>query len=120
MSPRFVALLTEAGHDVAHVRDHDLGAADDRTVLNFAVESNRVLISADTDFGTLLATTQATTPSFVLIRRVMGRRTPELASLLGANLPVVQQDLDEGAIVVLGDATIRVTPSVGKVGFIWT
>lgn len=108
LSPKLVALLAEAGHDVVHVREHDMSAADDRMVLNFAVETGRVLVSADTDFGTLLASTQATAPSFVLVRRVVGRRTPELAGLLAANLPVVHQELDNGAIVVLGDTTIRV------------
>lgn len=53
-----LALLAGAGHDVTHVRDHGLASADDQTVLALAVETGRVLISADTDFGTLLTSTR--------------------------------------------------------------
>lgn len=83
-------------------------AAEDREVLALARASGRTLVSADTDFGTLLAHTHATSPSFVLVRRVAGRRVPDLATLLIENLSTVAEDLDTGAVVVLGDSTIRI------------
>lgn len=47
--------LSEEGYDVVHVGDLGLlGAADD-AVMQAALEQARVLISADTDFGELLA-----------------------------------------------------------------
>ncbi|WP_158019519.1 DUF5615 family PIN-like protein [Mycolicibacter sinensis] len=49
------SFLTEAGHDVVHVRVRELASAADEVVLTLAADENRVLISADTDFGTLLA-----------------------------------------------------------------
>ncbi len=60
LSPRLSAYLRDAGHDVEHVRDHGLQAAPDEEVLHVASVHDRVLISADTDFGTLLARTGAT------------------------------------------------------------
>jgi hypothetical protein len=42
------------------------------------------------------------------IRRAVGRRAAQQARLLTDNLPVVQDDLEEGAIVVLGEKTIRI------------
>jgi predicted nuclease of predicted toxin-antitoxin system len=108
LSPKLVGLLTAAGHDVTHVSDQGMASADDSSVLALATETHRVLISADTDFGTLLARTHATAPSFVLIRRVIGRRVPELAAVIADNLPTVQDDLAAGAVVVLGNDSLRI------------
>ena len=108
LSPRLVAELRAHGHDVEHVRDHGLGAAPDEQVLGFARDHGRVLVSADTDFGTLLARTGMDKPSVVLIRRSGARRASELARLLLANLGVVEDDLAAGAIVVVGDQELRV------------
>jgi predicted nuclease of predicted toxin-antitoxin system len=75
---------------------------------NFSAAQGRVLISADTDFGTLLARTHATAPSFLLLRRARGRRASEQAAIILSNLDTVRADLDAGAIVVLGEATLRI------------
>jgi predicted nuclease of predicted toxin-antitoxin system len=108
LTPKLVSLLAEVGHDVTHVRDHGMAAADDSSVLALAKATRRVLVSADTDFGTLLASTQATSPSFVLVRRIVGRRVPELAAVLIDNLPVVEDDLEAGAVVALGNDSLRI------------
>jgi predicted nuclease of predicted toxin-antitoxin system len=93
LSPKLIPLLAEVGHDVTHVRDHDMAAADDSSVLTMALDARRVLVSADTDFGVLLAQTHATSPSFVLVRRIVGRRVPELAAVIADNLSAVEADL---------------------------
>ena len=108
LSPRLLPLLTDAGHDVKNVRDHGMAAADDSSVLALATETHRVLVSADTDFGTPLARTHATAPSFVLVRRVVGRRVPELAAVIADNLPSVEDDLAAGAVMVLGNDSLRI------------
>jgi predicted nuclease of predicted toxin-antitoxin system len=108
LSPAVSGFLVEAGHDVVHVRDRGLTSARDDVVLAVAATEERVLISADTDFGTLLARSGASSPSVVLIRRAAGRRAAHQARLLIDNLPAVQDDLDDGAIVVLGEKTIRI------------
>jgi predicted nuclease of predicted toxin-antitoxin system len=108
LSPRLVAWLAGAGWDVVHVASLGLQSADDETVLQVARETERVLISADTDFGQLLARTRATSPSIVLVRRVAGRRVPMLAGLLLTNLPALAAEIEQGSIVVVGDDSIRV------------
>lgn len=108
LSPKLVALLTEAGHDAIHVRDHGLASADDTEVLAMALETGRVLVSADTDFGTLLARTHAAAPSFVLVRRIVGRRVSDLGAVVIDNLPVVEEELEAGAVVVFGETSIRI------------
>lgn len=80
----------------------------DEEVIAQAATLDRVLVSADTDFGALLARTHATKPSFVLIRRASNRRAAEQSKLLTDNLQVVADDLAAGAIVVLGEDVIRI------------
>ncbi|GAA3240746.1 hypothetical protein GCM10017691_43180 [Pseudonocardia petroleophila] len=110
LSPRLVGLLTPGGWDVVHLRSLGLHAASDPDVMRAALDDSRVLVSADTDFGTLLAASHATGPSVVLVRRVAGRRVDQLAALLLANLPQVDDELRSGSIIVIGDDSLRVRP----------
>jgi predicted nuclease of predicted toxin-antitoxin system len=108
LSPLVAEFLREAGHDVVHVRDLGFAAASDRIILDAAATQERTIISADTDFGELLAETNASTPSFILLRRQDRRRARQIALLILANLDAVVEDLEAGAVVVLDDARVRV------------
>lgn len=46
----------------------------------------------------------------MLIRRASGRRAIDQAALIIDNLVAVEADLDAGAIVVLGNNTLRIRP----------
>lgn len=107
-SPRIVALLAEAGHDAIHVRDLDLRSAPDVEVLAAARSDGRVVLSADTDFGELLAASNATAPSILLLRRQGQRRAHEIAALILANLDDVAEDIRAGAVVVFEAGRVRV------------
>jgi len=108
LSPVLAEILRVAGHDVSHVREVGLQAAADEVVLASAQSEQRVVISADTDFGTLLSRSGAKLPSVLLIRRLAGRRAAEQAATILANLPAVAEDLEAGAIVVLTDEWVRI------------
>jgi len=108
LSPLLAERLKAAGHDALHVRDVGLQAATDSVVLERARTDDRVLISADTDFGSLLARSHAMRPSILLIRRLTGRRAADQFAIIQANLVSVADDLAMGAVVVLGDYRVRV------------
>ena len=96
------------GHDAVHVRDLGMSRASDSEILASAADDRRVVVSGDTDFGELLARTNASSPSVVLFRRQGQRRAAELAGLLAANLDAVAADLDSGAMVVMDADRVRV------------
>jgi predicted nuclease of predicted toxin-antitoxin system len=110
LSPKVADGLNNAGHDAVHVREYGMSAATDDVVLAHARSEGRVLISADTDFGLLLATSGAASPSLLLVRRISGRRAEQIVAIILANLGSVTEDLTSGAVVVLGDEWIRVRP----------
>ncbi len=108
LSPDFAEALAGAGHDVVHVRDRGMQRAGDPEILQLGRSEERVLVSADTDFGTILAQTSAIGPSVVIFRRTSGRRPPEEAALLLTNLEAIAEALDAGSVVVLEEARLRV------------
>ena len=69
LSPEIAALLTAAGHDALHVRALQLQDAADAVIFRAAIEQDRVLVSADTDFGTLLTLGTCSPSAPALARR---------------------------------------------------
>jgi len=108
LSPVLATLLEQADHDAVHVRSLGLQRAEDPVILDRAAAENQVVVSADTDFGTLLAERASQKPS-VLQFRGEGSRAPEvLARLILANLPQLRDSLDSGSIVTFEPARVRV------------
>ncbi len=108
LSPVVAAGLRAAGHEALHVRDVALTDAADTTVQAFAAQESRIVVSADTDFGALLAQSQATHPSFILFRGATTRSPDAQVRLLVANLPALAADLTAGCIAVFEEDRIRV------------
>lgn len=108
LSPGVASHLRENNHDAIHVLELGLGAAEDEVIFARAASEDRVLLSADTDFATLLALRGETKPSVILFRRGVDRRAAQQAALLLANLKAIEQSLELGCVVVFDDARMRI------------
>jgi predicted nuclease of predicted toxin-antitoxin system len=108
LSPVVAEGLRQAGHDAIHVRDLGLAAADDETIFEHADRDQRVIVSADTDFGTILALRNAARPSVILFRGATPRNPIGQVKLLLANLREIAPSVERGAVVVLEPQRIRI------------
>ena len=99
--------LSEVGHDTTHVRVLGLAGHTDDEVMALALAEERVLVTTDTDFGTILALTGAAGPNVVLLRGVGDSVSERVAAVLEV-LPRVEGDLSEGAVIVVEKDRYRV------------
>lgn len=103
-----VALLRGNGHDVTYVTELDPGIADTE-ILQVATEENRVLITADKDFGDLVFRQNLPTVGIVLIR--LAGLAPYDKAALVVNV-IHDRSLDlPGAFTVLTPTLVRVRRS---------
>jgi predicted nuclease of predicted toxin-antitoxin system len=108
LSPVLATVLEQAGHDAVHVRAIGLHRSDDVVVFDRAAAEDRIVVSADTDFGTVLAARSAQKPSVIQFRGRGSRKPEALARAIVSNLPQIIDALHAGSIVTFEPARIRV------------
>jgi predicted nuclease of predicted toxin-antitoxin system len=108
LSPRLAESMRAAGFDAIHVFDLGLVTATDDEIFDRAAAEGLVVVTADSDFGALLALRRTTSPSVVHLRHVAEMLPADHLGLLIANLPQVADELERGAIVSLSPNRLAV------------
>jgi predicted nuclease of predicted toxin-antitoxin system len=111
MSPRWVGFFAETGFEAVHWSNIGRIDAPDSELLQWAADHGYVVVTADLDFGAILAATRGDRPSVLQIR--MDILTPE--AIGPAVLNAVRQthrELLDGALVSvdIASARLRVLP----------
>lgn len=107
LSYRIAAWLAERGHDAVHVTDVGLNDTDDHVIFQWAEREDRIVVTSDADFGTMLALSGAAGPSVVLLRSPDHLTPMEQADLITATLAEVGDELATGAIASISPDRIR-------------
>ncbi len=108
LSPLFSEEMRQKGYDVLHVRDVGMQSSSDEDIFDFAQKEGRIIVTADTDFGTILALRREAFPSVIIFRKTQYLKPLQLISLLLVNLPQVTESLEEGSVVIIEDKRIRI------------
>jgi predicted nuclease of predicted toxin-antitoxin system len=111
LSPTWVRFVTEAGFDAAHWSQVGPSNAADSELMQWAAGNDYIVLTADLDFGAILAATSRTKPSVVQVRG-------ELLSPLVLSGAVVRalhqtrQELLDGALISVDavHARLRILP----------
>ena len=109
LSPKLADRLINEGFDAIHVRNIGLQHADDRKIFDYALDNNRIIISADTDFGLLLSQWNKEKPSIIIFRKGAERDPLNQGKILKLNLSEnVKEALHSGSIVIIEQDKLRI------------
>jgi predicted nuclease of predicted toxin-antitoxin system len=106
LSPRVAEWLRSQGHDAAHVFEIGLNEAGDHRILEEAASRRQILLTVDLDFGEIVA--RSSDRASVLILRLRSTATATVSRRLKVALPQAAVALEAGAVVVVGEARLRV------------
>jgi predicted nuclease of predicted toxin-antitoxin system len=111
LSPDWVNFLGVAGHEAIHWSKIGSRSATDTELMAWAAENGYVVLTADLDFGAILAATKGTGPSVVQVRNDI--LTPgAIGGIVISALRQARQELIEGALISIdaSRARLRVLP----------
>ncbi len=100
LSPRWVALLVEAGWQARHWSEVGHANASDKEILTYAAANDYVVLTHDLDFGAILAISHGRKPSVVQIRS-MDVSAERMAAQTIAALRHLQAELEAGALLTI-------------------
>jgi len=105
--PSLKLRLIELGYEVRHVMDIGMNACNDFKIAEFAASNSEIIVTHDTDFGTILALSGKSKPSVILFRWQMSN-IDNFVQFFQTYLPVLSEILNNGALVVVEEDKIRV------------
>lgn len=105
--PRSAAsLLRDVGIDTVHTGEIGYATAEDTTIIEWARQEERVIVTLDADFHALLALSGAASPSVIRIR-IERLRAEALMELIQRVLSDWSSELAEGAALTVQPERIR-------------
>jgi len=109
LSPVWVGLLTIAEHDAVHWSDIGAPGAHDEILVKHARSQKMVLMTADTDFESVLLQHRWDRPSVVRIRGI-GQQLPKTSGrVVLAAIRACREELQAGAVLSVEPALPRAT-----------
>jgi predicted nuclease of predicted toxin-antitoxin system len=111
LSPGWIDLLVKSGFQAVHWSTIGRGNEADAELMRWAAEHAHVVLTADLDFGAILAATQRRKPSVIQIRTDLPTAAVAGAAVLSA-IRQARDELERGAIVSvnIARARLRVLP----------
>jgi predicted nuclease of predicted toxin-antitoxin system len=111
LSPEWVRILTTAGIESVHWSTIGSPSAPDREIMNWALDNSYIVFTNDLDFGTLLAITQANSPSVIQVR-TQDLLPDAVGELLINTLQEFESQLEAGALLTIDQmrSRIRILP----------
>lgn len=106
LSPAWVKFLDEEGHQSGHWSQIGSGAETDSELMAWAAENGHIVLTADLDFGAILAASKRKQPSIVQIRSDL--LTPKaVGHAVVLALRQAKRELLEGALISIDTARAR-------------
>lgn len=107
LSPDWTAAFAAENIESVHWSAVGDPRAEDAEIMEYARANDYVVFTHDLDFGTLLALTQAESPSVVQVR-AQNILPSHLAKMVVAVLRANEETLEQGALIVVDESRARV------------
>ena len=107
LSPEWISVLESAGYEAVHWSSVGDITALDKNIMAWAVSNGYIVFTHDLDFGTLLALSEADTPSVIQVR-TQDVFPSKLSKIVLNALKQFQSELEIGALVTVNEAQARV------------
>lgn len=107
ISPITVQHLNELGHDAVRANAVLPGDAPDHDIVAWAAANERVVVTQDLGFGSIVALSGATLPSIITLR-LSDSRVETVNRVLETVLPRLERSVTTGAVITVGDERVRI------------
>jgi predicted nuclease of predicted toxin-antitoxin system len=107
LSPKTAQFLRESGYEAIRANEIGLARAKDMEIMEYAADNDMVVVTADLDFGEILAYTKRNKPSMIIFR--LRNPSPDhVNSLLSSILQRIEEPLEKGSIIIVEDDRVRI------------
>lgn len=107
ISPRTVRRLQAAGHDAVHVAELRLHRATDPEIVRLARSENRIVITHDLDFGTIMAASGESAPSLIIFR-LANMHPDKVSRYMEMIIERHSAALESGVILMVTERRVRI------------